>query len=84
MGVGDQQHTPAALLLEKSTGTHCTGCRVDWPAWVHKNSPPQELNPQTIQHVADRCTDYASPGHLPFTLYIIQRLTSHWTPTIIR
>jgi len=66
--MGGQRHAPAALLPGKRPGTHCIG---DWvgplgrSGRVRKISPPLEFDPQTVQPVASRYTDWANPP--PFT-----------------
>ena len=66
MGVGGQRHALAALppgmtrysLYRRLGGPQGQSGR------VRKISPPPGFDPQTIQHVANRYTDWATPGYL--------------------
>jgi hypothetical protein len=64
--VGCQRHAPAALPQGKRTGTHCTGSCVDPRAGLDGcgNLAPPGFDPQTVQPVASRYTDYAISVHL--------------------
>ena len=67
MGVGGQRHPPAALPLGKRPGTHCIGGWVGPKANLDrckKSRPPPGFDPQTIQLIASRYTDYVIPAHL--------------------
>jgi hypothetical protein len=64
MGVGGQLHTPAALPPGIRPGIHCIGGWVDPRAGLDmcgKSRPPPGFDPRTVQPVASRYTDYASP-----------------------
>jgi hypothetical protein len=65
MGVGDQRHAPAALPAETNPvpilqevgwnpGPVCT---------VEENLAPSGFDSRTVQTVASRHTDYATPSH---------------------
>jgi hypothetical protein len=54
--------TPWPLYPRELPGTYCTGsCR---SGRMRKISPPPWLDPQTVQPVASRYTDYAIPAHI--------------------
>ena len=59
MEVGGHYHAPVALLLEKTR--YPLYRRLGGPQSLSKrvriNSPPQEFDPRTVQHVASRYTD---------------------------
>ena len=65
MGVGGQHHAPAALLPAETR--YPLRRRLGGPQGrngrVWKISPSPGFDPQTIQPVARRYTDYASPTH---------------------
>jgi len=67
-GVEGSGSHPGYSLPPGKTSTHCTGGWVDPRAVldVRKISPPPGFNPQTIQPVASRYTDY-SLCHKPCT-----------------
>ena len=64
MGVGGQRHGPAALPPGKTR--YPMYRRLGGPQgrseWVRKISPPPGFDPQTIQPVASRYTDWAIPA----------------------
>jgi hypothetical protein len=67
MGVGGQNHAPAALTPGKRPGTHCIGGWVGPRAGLDgcwKSRPPQGFDPRTVQLVASRYTDWAIPAHI--------------------
>ena len=58
-----QRHAPAALYPRERTGTHCTGGCVGPRAGLDrcgKSRPPPGFDPQTVQPIASRYTDYAA------------------------
>ena len=65
MLVGGQCHAPAALppgitphpLYRRLGGPHGRSARVE------EISPPPEFDPQTVQPVVSRYTDYTLPAH---------------------
>ena len=61
MGVGGQQHAPAALPLGKTR--YPLYSRLGGPqrrsGWVRKISPPPGFDPRIVQPAASRYTDYA-------------------------
>jgi hypothetical protein len=60
MGVGGQQHAPAALPPGKRPGTHCIGGWVGPRAGLdgcRKSRPPPGFDPRTVQPVASRYND---------------------------
>ena len=62
-GVRDQRHEPAALYSQERPGTHCTGGWVGpegRSGQIWKISLPPGFDPQTVQPVASRYTDYAN------------------------
>ena len=62
-GVRNQRHAPAALYPRERHGTHCTGGWVGPRAGMDscgKSRHPPEFDPQTVQPVASRYTDYAN------------------------
>ena len=61
MRVGGQRHDPAALSPGKRPANHCTGGWVGPKARLDGcgKSPPTRFDPQTVQPVASRCTDWA-------------------------
>jgi hypothetical protein len=59
--VRGQRHVPAALYPRERPGTHCTGGWVGPRAGLDrwgKSHPPPGFDPQTVQPVASRYTDY--------------------------
>ena len=42
-----------------------------WSGWVCKISTPKEFDPQNIQPVASRYTDYATPVHVLMSHFFI-------------
>jgi hypothetical protein len=66
MRVGDQHHAHAALPLE-NTRYPLSYRRLGGPqvrsGQVQKISPPPGIDPRTVQPVASRYTDWATPGH---------------------
>ena len=61
MGMGGQHHALAALRPGRRPGTHCVGGWVDPRAGLDgcgKSRLPLGFDPQTVQPVASRCTDY--------------------------
>ena len=64
MGVGRQRHSPAALPPGKTRYPLYT--RLSGPQGlsgrVWKISPPPGFDPQTVQPVASRYTDWANPA----------------------
>ena len=66
MGLGGQGHAPAALPPGKRCVTHCIGGWVDPKPGLDgclKSCLPTEFDPRTVQAVASRYTDYATPAH---------------------
>jgi hypothetical protein len=66
MGVGGQRHAQAVFLKERR-GMYCTGGWVDSGAdWngCEPSRPPLGFDPQTVQPVVSRYTDYANPAYL--------------------
>ena len=65
MGVGGQRHPPATLPPGKTKYPQYR--RLGGPRGrsgrVRKISPPPEFDPQTVQPVASRYTDWAIPAH---------------------
>jgi hypothetical protein len=64
MGVGGQRHAPAALPRERP-GTRCislVGPRADLDRCGKSRHPPR-FDPRTVQPVASRYTDWATPAH---------------------
>ena len=65
MGVGGQRHDPAALLSEKTQ--YPLHRRLGGPqgrsGQVLKISPAPAFDPQTVQPVASRYTDWDIPAH---------------------
>jgi hypothetical protein len=61
MGVGGQRHAPAALPPVKTRYPlyRRLGGPQGRPGRVRKISPPPEFDPQTVQPVASRYTDWA-------------------------
>jgi len=63
MGVGGQHHAPAALYPRERPGTHCIG------GWMGPGAgldgcgkhPPPGFDLRTVQPVASRLTDWATP-----------------------
>jgi hypothetical protein len=66
MGVGGQRHAPAALPPGKTR--YPMYMRLDGPQGrsgrVWKISPQPGFDPRTVQPVASRYTDYATPAHM--------------------
>jgi hypothetical protein len=66
MWVGGQRHVPAALPPEKTR--YQLYRRLGGPqgrfGQVRKISPSPGLDPQTVQPVASRSTDWAIPAHV--------------------
>jgi hypothetical protein len=60
MGVGGQRHAPAALLPGE---TRRLGGPQGRSGRVRKISPPPGFDPQTLEPIASRYTDYAVPAH---------------------
>ena len=67
MGVGGC-HAPVVLPVGKGRGTHCKGRggggHQGRSGRVRKILPPPGLEPPTVQHVASRYTDWATPAHV--------------------
>jgi hypothetical protein len=67
-----QCHTPAALYPRERPGTHCTGGWVGPEAGLDRYGKSRltlGFDPQTIQPVASRYTNYATwPVHCPINL----------------
>jgi len=62
-----QRHAPAAIYPQERPGTRCTGGWVDPRAVLDrcgKSNPPLGFDPRTIQPVASRYTNWATPVHL--------------------
>ena len=58
--VRSQRHAPAVLYPQERPGTHCTGGWVGPRAGLDsykKSRPPPELDPRTVQLLANRYTD---------------------------
>jgi hypothetical protein len=71
MGVGSQRHAPAYLPPGKTRypfHRRLSGPR-ECSGRVRKISPPPEFDPQTVQPVASRYTQYAipAPAHTAYT-----------------
>jgi hypothetical protein len=64
MGVGGQRHAPAALLPEKTwyPMNRKLGEPQSQSGRVRKTLPLPGFDPQTIQPIASRYTDYAIPA----------------------
>jgi hypothetical protein len=71
--VRGQRHVPAPFYPRERPGTHCTGGWVGGPqdrsVQVRKISTPPGFDPQTVQPVASRYTDWAIPAHA-LTLFV--------------
>jgi hypothetical protein len=68
MWVGGQRHVPAALPPGKRPGTHCVGGWMSPRAGLDgygKSRPSPGFDPRTVQHVASRYTDCATPVRNP-------------------
>ena len=65
MGVGGKCHALAALPPGKTRYPlyRRLGGPQDWSGWVQKISLPPGFDPQAVQPVASRYTDYAIPAH---------------------
>jgi hypothetical protein len=63
--VGGQRHAPATLPPGERPGTHCVG-GVGGPQGrsgrIQKILPPPAFDPQTVQLLASRYTDWAVPA----------------------
>jgi len=66
MWVGRQCQAPAVLTVRKIGFPLCTRLdgQQDRSGRVRKSSPPQGIDPWTVQPVASRYTDWAIPGRL--------------------
>jgi len=70
-GVGAQHPAPAALPPGKRSGTHYTGGSVGPRVGRKrrgKSRPPPGFDPQTVQPVASRYTDWTIPAHKQSTI----------------
>ena len=67
MGVDDQRHAPAALLLAKRPVTHCAvgwvGPMAGLDGCEKTRPPPPGFDPRTVKSVASRYIDYVIPAH---------------------
>ena len=91
-GVRGQRHAPAAFYPRERPGTHFTGGWVGPRAGLDscvKSRPPTGFDPRTVQHIASRCTDYATrPTNLRMSEAIsplphMQEWFAHWyNPTL--
>ena len=73
MGVGGQRHTLAALPPGKWPITPLYRRLVGpqgWSGQVQKILPPPGFDTRTVQPIASRHTDYATPPHIEVTLYL--------------
>jgi hypothetical protein len=69
MGLDGQRHAPAALSPGKGPGNNRTGGRVgsqDRSGRVQEILPPPEFDLRTVQPVASRHTDNATPVRTTF------------------
>jgi hypothetical protein len=66
MWVGGQRYAPAALPPRNNQYPLYRGLvgPQSWSGRVWKISPPPEFDPRTVQPVAIRYTDWATPDHL--------------------
>jgi hypothetical protein len=66
MGVGGQRHAPAALPLGMTRYPlyRKLGRPKGWSGRVLKISPPPGFDPRTVQPVASRYADYATPARI--------------------
>ena len=88
MGVCGQYHAPAALPPGKTRYPLCM--RLGRPQGrsgrVRKNSPPPGFDPQTVQPVASRYTDWAIPAPIYISIYLsttyLASYLSTYLPTI--
>jgi hypothetical protein len=62
-GVDDEQHTPAALLRGKRIGRTGLCGSQGRSGQVREILPTPRFDPQTVQPVASRYTDYTTPAH---------------------
>jgi hypothetical protein len=75
-GVGDQQHTPAALLRGKIIGHTGLGGSQGRSWRVREILSTPRFDPQTVQPVASRYTDYATPVH-KLCVYCEEKTSRH-------
>ena len=67
MGVGGEQHAPAALYPRERPGTHCIGGWVDpqgRSGRVRKISSPPGFDHRTVQALGSHYSDWAIPVKL--------------------
>jgi hypothetical protein len=73
MGVGDQRHAPAALPpgMTRYQLYRRLGRPQGRSGLVRKISPPSKFDPRTVQLLASRYTDQATPAHIYRSTYRI-------------
>jgi len=74
--VRGQRDASAALYPRERPGIHCTGTWVGpqgRSGQVREISSLPGFNPQTVQPVASRYTDYATRPTIPIILYVKRR-----------
>ena len=77
-----QRHGPAALYLRERPGTHCTGGWVGPKAVLNrcrKSRPHWDSNPETVQPIASRYTDYATVCETGVKPRTVQPVASRYT-----